>query len=111
MLLLLFFLLLPSTLSAGCKCTGSNLGIDTAKHGTSFGTSCAAWEDGTHPENTHACPEYTSDVGFWCCRPWCYIDAMTCDGGEVPYFSSFVQEGNDPTLFYSFAACEKDTSR
>jgi len=43
---------------------------------------------------------------YWCCRAWCYVDAETCDGGEVPYFTSFAQSGEYPTLFYSFAACD-----
>eukprot|EP00929_Paragymnodinium_shiwhaense_P090646 TRINITY_DN50808_c0_g1_i2.p1 TRINITY_DN50808_c0_g1~~TRINITY_DN50808_c0_g1_i2.p1 ORF type:complete len:436 (+),score=40.97 TRINITY_DN50808_c0_g1_i2:60-1310(+) len=95
--------------ASGCRCTGVNLGVDTSKYGSDYGTSCAAWEDGEfYKANTRSCKTYDAgDAGTWCCRAWCYVDPSTCDGLKTPYFSSFVQ-GKDSggTLFYSFAACD-----
>ena len=96
----------------GCECTGVNAGINHATHGSKFGTSCAAWEDGaTDPANVKgSCSNLGADeVGFWCCRAWCYVDAKTCDGTKIPFFSSFAQVGDGETLFYSFATCEGET--
>ena len=32
--------------ASGCRCTGVNTGVDTARYGSSYGTTCSAWEDG-----------------------------------------------------------------
>ena len=77
----LLLLLVHSTSAnpAGCECTGVNTGINTATYGSNYGTSCAAWEDGGNFTSAPSCDTY-SDVGTWCCRPWCYINPATCDG-------------------------------
>lgn len=56
------------TNTASCACTGSNLGVDVAFYGSSYGTNCSAWDSASC---TAWFPEVTP--GEWCCTPWCYV--------------------------------------
>ena len=55
--------------ASGCRCTGVNTGVDTARYGSSYGTTCSAWEDGGTFTSAPSCNTYTG-TGTWCCRPW-----------------------------------------
>jgi hypothetical protein len=82
-----------------CQCTGSNGGMDVAKHGfqKGYGETCEEWDE-------KSCEEYAKkgdgyNMGLWCCKSWCYVDEG-CASAE----KSVVGDG----LFYSYFACPDD---
>jgi hypothetical protein len=83
-----------------CQCTGDNLGINTTKYGfgDSYGESCKAW-DQTSCENWKSEDAGNFELGLWCCKDWCYVDA-SCPSAE----KSSLKEG----LAYSYFACPDD---
>ena len=81
------------TVSTDCKCTGSNKNANgavgtanqlqgdftlfvTADGTSDYGTYCARW-DSSSKDCRALWPNCTA--GWWCCRPWCYVNAA-CPG-------------------------------
>ena len=95
--------------ASGCTCTGVNTGVDTARYGSSYGTTCSAWEDGGTFTSAPSCNTYTG-TGTWCCRPWCYVDPSTCS--ETDYYASFFQAPNaeQSTLYFSYDVCDSSNT-
>jgi hypothetical protein len=85
-----------------CQCTGDNLGINTTKYGftESYGESCKAWDQGSC-ENWKSEDNGNFELGLWCCKDWCYVDA-SCPSAE----KSSLKEG----LSYSYFACPDDAN-
>ena len=103
----------PTPALSGCqpnrlRVPGINTGISTGMYGSSYGTSCKAWEDGGSFTSAPSCA-MSANVGTWCCRPWCYIDPTKCDGLRTPYFASYhqmVSSAGPDALYFSYAACD-----
>jgi len=94
----------------GCRCIGlaGVSGKFTASTSLSFsadmGSSCKAWDDGTHEEckGDGAKPD-------WCKKKWCYVDPCSCTLPEKnpPKLSSYLPGAtyqNKP-LYYSYGTC------
>lgn len=81
--------------SNGCECTGINLGVDTAKYGANFGTTCQAWD-------AQMCSTWypAGTQGEQCCKSWCYVSQSCSDA-----FTDDLYEG----VWRSYqGACGKD---
>eukprot|EP00928_Gymnodinium_smaydae_P007562 TRINITY_DN1270_c0_g1_i4.p1 TRINITY_DN1270_c0_g1~~TRINITY_DN1270_c0_g1_i4.p1 ORF type:complete len:1441 (-),score=192.68 TRINITY_DN1270_c0_g1_i4:180-4502(-) len=86
--------------SDACKCASKNQGIDTAKFGADYGTSCKNWDAGD-------CNGMYGNTSFWsntsrndwCCQSWCYVNE------SCPIAAASIIGSQQP---YSYAACEDD---
>ena len=86
---------------ASCPCTGTNVGIDPLILSAvpAYGTSCAPWD-------AAQCRELwgnATELGAWCCRPWCYVDSANCS----PPLSAKATFAANKLLFYSYDTCDE----
>ena len=98
--------------NGNCGCTGTGPGSEGLSRGlpVTYGTSCAAWDDGDCSQ--HACgtlqqcnelyPDTTA--GLWCCRPWCYVSS-SCTLNDVQPTTVGTN-----ALYYSYQACSVDVT-
>ena len=127
----------------GCECLGKDRVLalletvpskhDVASFGDTYGSYCAAWEDGAcSPDNAgpfsagpkHTCGTLTgcsdlwaTDYDFslnqpWCCDSWCYVDVATCTEEVQEEYGITASPSwlNVPGLYYSYGACKDDQS-
>ena len=103
---------------------------DMKKFGASYGSSCAAWEDGMCSTGTeikapaHSCGTskscdslWSDNYNFnnnqaWCCDSWCYVNRTTCTAAKAQeYGIDVLKSWTEKEIWYSYDVCPDPYSK
>merc|ERR1719486_1492425 len=91
-----------------CRCVGVNdlkgyfavqINYRHIQYPADLGASCAAWDQGTHPECKEGVPPQ------WCTQKWCYVDPCSCNLEVLPKVTSTDIKYQGQPAYYSYTTC------
>lgn len=91
-----------------CPCVGidnlkgyyaTQLDFYHVQYSAETGSSCAAWDDGKHPDCRSSVPPQ------WCKQSWCYVDPCNCKLDVLPKQTKVGVEYQGSPAYWSYKTC------